>query len=84
MPPNNLFFLTLSFSGRALIYEGYLREKAVQGGFGSTVETTQKAKSWINCLNSANNECHLFITPTGELLQEEELQIKKSVTVSIK
>ncbi|BFY97741.1 hypothetical protein BsWGS_00781 [Bradybaena similaris] len=70
--------------GRALIYEGYLREKAVQGGFGSTVETTQKAKSWLSRLNSANNECHLYITPTGELLQEEELQIKKSVTVSIK
>ncbi|CAG5125978.1 unnamed protein product [Candidula unifasciata] len=70
--------------GRALIYEGYLREKAVQGGFGSTVETTQKAKTWLNRLNRSD-ECHLFITPTGDLQQEEEMQKKKSVvSVSMK
>lgn len=43
-------FLTISvmvFTGKALIYEGYLEEEAVQGGFGATVHLSSKGDMWM-------------------------------------
>ena len=42
------FFFNLILLGRSLVYEGYLREKSLQNGYGCTVEMTPKAESWYS------------------------------------
>lgn len=69
--------LDLFFSeGKTLIYEEYLIEKAVVGGFGSIVELTQKARLWLK-KKIQGDDCELLITPSGDLLKEEEVMVRK-------
>lgn len=71
--------------GRSLLYEGYLREKSLQSGYGCTVEMTPKAESWYNKVKQGKSQnCPLIITPSGDLLQVEQAQRAKAVTIAIK
>ena len=51
--------------GKALIYEGYLKEVAVKDSFGSTVELSRKGISWKGAGHSS-----LKMTPTSDMLAE--------------
>ncbi|GFR90509.1 Werner syndrome ATP-dependent helicase-like protein [Elysia marginata] len=71
--------------GRSLLYEGYLKEKSLQSGYGCTVEMTPKAESWYNKVKQGKPEdCPLIISPSGDLLQVEQAQRAKSVSITIK
>ncbi|RUS74144.1 hypothetical protein EGW08_018099 [Elysia chlorotica] len=71
--------------GRSLVYEGYLREKTLQSGYGCTVEMTPKAESWYNKVKQGKSgDCPLLLTPSGDLLHEEQSRKAKAVSVTIK
>ncbi|XP_005102149.1 Werner syndrome ATP-dependent helicase homolog isoform X2 [Aplysia californica] len=71
--------------GKCLVYAGYLKEKAVQGGFGSTTELTPMARTWLQDYKRSGEECKLTIVPSKDLLQEETAgNMKKSVSITLK
>ncbi|CAC5417310.1 WRN [Mytilus coruscus] len=62
--------------GKALIYEGYLEEEAVQGGFGATVHLSLKAHVWMK--DPTKNS--LKIVPMTDMVAADN---KPRVTVQI-
>ncbi|XP_052091663.1 bifunctional 3'-5' exonuclease/ATP-dependent helicase WRN-like isoform X2 [Mytilus californianus] len=62
--------------GKALIYEGYLEEKAVQGGFGATVHLSSKAHVWMKDPTKKS----LKIVPMTDMVAADN---KPRVTVQI-
>ncbi|GFN88620.1 werner syndrome ATP-dependent helicase-like protein [Plakobranchus ocellatus] len=70
--------------GRCLLYEGYLREKSLQSGYGCTVEMTPKAEFWYNKFTQGKAaDCPLLLTPSGDLQEEEQTRSAKPVTVRL-
>lgn len=63
---------------KSLIYEGYLNEKKVEGGFGCTIELSQKAHNWMN-KSRGDKKTELKILPTADMLNEEKLRVSISV-----
>lgn len=59
--------------GKALIYEGYLKEVAVPNSFGSTVELSSKGVGWRRGSSS------LKLTPTTDMLAEMRPPVAVSV-----
>ncbi|CAL1547093.1 unnamed protein product, partial [Lymnaea stagnalis] len=66
--------------GKALVYEGYLREKSISGSFGLTIEMTPQGRSWLNQDKSKNSAHQLLLTPTVDLQHELDSGAKKHVT----
>lgn len=56
--------LSLACVGKALIYEGYLKEVAIPNSFGSTVELSSKGSGW------RRGASPLKLTPTTDMLAE--------------
>lgn len=65
--------LSLAVVGKALIYEGYLKEVAVPNSFGSTVELSSKGVGWRRGSSS------LRLTPTTDMLAEMRPPVAVSV-----
>ena len=56
-------------AGKCLIFEGYLREQAVQHGFGATVELSKKAADWMRQARAADAPS-MKLVPSQDLLVE--------------
>ncbi|XP_050418072.2 bifunctional 3'-5' exonuclease/ATP-dependent helicase WRN [Patella vulgata] len=54
--------------GKCLLCEGYLKEKAIEGGFGFTLEMSNKAYDWLK----SSTKSALKIQPNRDLLAEEK------------
>ncbi|KAI8774726.1 Werner syndrome ATP-dependent helicase isoform X1 [Biomphalaria glabrata] len=69
--------------GKALICDGYLKEKVVHGGFGSIVEMTFKARDWIKFATSEKSQ--LLLIPSGDLLSQKDTvsQVKVQMKPSL-
>ncbi|XP_061186116.1 bifunctional 3'-5' exonuclease/ATP-dependent helicase WRN-like isoform X2 [Saccostrea echinata] len=60
--------------GKALMFEGYLKEVAISNSFGSTVELSKKGSAWMK------GSRPLKMTPTTDMLSE----MKPTVSVSVR
>lgn len=54
---------------KVLIYEGYLEEKPIENGFGSTTELTGLALKWLRKSGTAEP---LKLLPNSSMLAEEK------------
>lgn len=66
--------LSLALVGKALIYEGYLKEVAIPNSFGSTVELSSKGSVW------RRGALPLKLTPTTDMLAE----MRPAVAVTVR
>ncbi|ESO97088.1 hypothetical protein LOTGIDRAFT_143542, partial [Lottia gigantea] len=67
--------------GKCLLVEGYLKEKAIEGGFGSTIEISNKGFDWLNQSTSQA----IKLQPSHDLLNEEKnTTIKPSFNITVK
>jgi hypothetical protein len=64
----------LTSAGKALIYEGYLKEVAIPNSFGSTVELSRKGSAWMRGSGA------LRMTPTTDMMAE----MKPPVSVTVR
>ncbi|KAL8592125.1 hypothetical protein ACOMHN_033496 [Nucella lapillus] len=56
--------------GKCLTFEGYLAERAVERGFGATVELSKKASDWLQRAKGSEVAPTLKVTPSRDLLLE--------------
>ena len=59
-------------TGKMLIYEGYLEEKAVEIGFGAIVQLSSKGYSWMR-----SNNKQLKVVPNNDMMAAD----KPAVTI---
>ena len=53
---------------------GYLKEIAIQGCFGSTLDLSPKGERWLENAKESSEE-KLMATPNGEILHEENTSL---------
>ena len=56
-------------AGKCLTFEGYLQERAVQRGYGATVELSKKAADWMKEAKAADKPS-MKLVPGHDLLSE--------------
>lgn len=64
----------LPSTAHQLTTESYLKDVAIQGGFGCTVSLTDKARNWM-----ASSKSELKLTPNAELQGQEKATVAISV-----
>ncbi|XP_067649195.1 bifunctional 3'-5' exonuclease/ATP-dependent helicase WRN-like [Haliotis asinina] len=66
--------------GKCLLFEGYLTEKAVEHGFGSTVSVSQQGREWLQKYRTSPSNT-LKIMPIQDMLTEERV---KSISITVR
>lgn len=64
------------------MFEGYLVESAVRGGFGATTELGRKAIEWMKQASSNNDVPSLMIMPDQNLLSELRAAAVKKIVIN--
>ncbi|PVD30177.1 hypothetical protein C0Q70_09439 [Pomacea canaliculata] len=67
---------------KCLVFEGYLVESAVRGGFGATTELGRKAVEWMKQASSNNDVPSLMIMPDQNLLSELRAAAVKKIVIN--
>ncbi|XP_071101968.1 bifunctional 3'-5' exonuclease/ATP-dependent helicase WRN-like [Haliotis cracherodii] len=65
--------------GKCLLFEGYLTEKAVEHGFGSTVSVSRQGREWLQKYRASPSNT-LTIMPLQDMLDEERT---KSISIRV-
>ncbi|XP_069111387.1 bifunctional 3'-5' exonuclease/ATP-dependent helicase WRN-like isoform X1 [Argopecten irradians] len=68
--------------GKALLLEGYLSERSIEFGFGTTMELSQKGRNWLSKNRNAK-DISLKMSPSADMLTEEKPAISISMKPSI-
>ena len=70
-------------AGRQLLSEGYLKEVAISGGFGASVELTSQAQKWMQKYQMGTAK-ELKLMPNNEVQREEKENVKVKPTFEAK